>query len=283
MLFVDPLSRVCAPTEGWHEPSIPSKVATLLKHLPNAIRETPRIKLYAGKDTSGISKIIYKWRKSKNLLAASITQGKLSAAEESSGAFHIGVEDVNKVVHLCKSLIMQKKLFAVLIPMSIVGEIARLENDAGERLYDPELITAVEKLSRVILAQDAEMWLISIEDHHICEFITLQKQMEENLHEITSIRESVAKARNSKINKTLKSDIAQIHPDQGSDENILTHIMLPTTRGISSQRSNSTTIPLRKRRAIHKSTDKAHEEGGDHRKDQPTLKLSRIKWKRIPR
>jgi hypothetical protein len=59
MLFADPLSRVCAPTEGWYDPSIPSKVATLLKHLPDAIRETPRIKLYAGKDTSGISKIIY--------------------------------------------------------------------------------------------------------------------------------------------------------------------------------------------------------------------------------
>ncbi len=70
MLFADPLSRVCAPTEGWHNPGIPSKVATLLKHLPNAIREAPRIKLYAGKDTSGISKFIYQWRKSKNLLAS---------------------------------------------------------------------------------------------------------------------------------------------------------------------------------------------------------------------
>ncbi len=115
--------------------------------------------------------------------------------EESYGAFHIGVEDVNKVVHLCKSLIMQKRQFAVLIPMSIVGEIARLENDAGERQYYPELITAVEKLSRVILAQDAEMWLISIEDHHIGEFITLQKQMEENLHEMTSIKESCERYR----------------------------------------------------------------------------------------
>jgi hypothetical protein len=51
MLFADPLSRVCSPTEGWHDPRIPSKVATLLNRLPNPIRETPRIKLYAGKDT----------------------------------------------------------------------------------------------------------------------------------------------------------------------------------------------------------------------------------------
>jgi hypothetical protein len=163
MLFADPLSRVCGPTEGWHDPSIPSKVATLLKHLFNAIRETPRSRLYAGKDTSGISKIIYQWRKSKILLAFSITQGKLSTAvEDASGAFHIGVEDVNKVASLCKSLIGLKKQFVVLIPMSVVGEIARLENGDGERLYDPELLTAVEKLSKVILAQDAEMWPISI-------------------------------------------------------------------------------------------------------------------------
>jgi hypothetical protein len=172
-----------------------------------------------------------------------------------------------------------EKQFAVLIPMSVVGEIARLENDAGERLYDPELITAVEKLSRVILAQDAEMWLISIEDHHIGEFIARQKQMEENLHEITAIRESVSKARNSKVNKTLKSDTAQKRTDQESDKNILTHIMLPITRAMASQQINSMMIPLRKRRTIHKSIDKSHEDGGDHHEDRSTLKFSRIKWK----
>ena len=74
MLFADPLSRVCGPTEGWHDPSIPCKIATLLKHLPESIRETPKIRLYAGKDTSGASKLLYQWRRAKNLLASSITQ-----------------------------------------------------------------------------------------------------------------------------------------------------------------------------------------------------------------
>jgi hypothetical protein len=178
---------------------------------------------------------------------------------------------------------MQKRQFAVLIPMSIVGEIARIENNAGERQYDPELITAVEKLSRVILAQDAEMWLISIENHHIGEFITLQKQMEENLHEMTSIRESVAKERNSKAKKTLRPDTIQLPPDPQSEENILTHIMLPTTRAMASQRINSTTMPIQKRRAIHKSIEKVHEKHGNHSKDQPAIKPGGIKWKRIPR
>ncbi len=157
MLFADPLSRVCGPTEGWHDPSIPCKIATLLKHLPESIRETPRIRLYAGKDTSGASKILYQWRKPKNLLASSITQGKLSTSGDSSDAFHIGIEDVNKVVDLCRALIKERKHFALLIPISIVGEIARLENVNSARDYDVALTNSVEKLSRIILAQDAEM------------------------------------------------------------------------------------------------------------------------------
>ena len=70
------------------------------KHLPESIRGISKIRLYAGKDTSGVSKIIYQWRKPKDLLASSITKGKLGTSEDTSSAFHIGVEDVNKVVDL---------------------------------------------------------------------------------------------------------------------------------------------------------------------------------------
>ena len=74
-------------------------------------------------------------------------------------AFRIGIEDViNKVVDLCRMLIKEGKQFAILIPISIVGEIARLENNDSGRDYDSELISSVEKLSKIILAQDAEMW-----------------------------------------------------------------------------------------------------------------------------
>ncbi len=33
MLLADPLSRVCAPTEGWYDPTLPRKLAALLNHL----------------------------------------------------------------------------------------------------------------------------------------------------------------------------------------------------------------------------------------------------------
>jgi hypothetical protein len=87
-----------------------------------------------------------------------------------------------------------------------VGEIARLENNDSERNYDTELINSVDKLSRIILAQDAEMWLISLDKHHIDEFISLQKQMEPNLQELTTIKAAVLKAKGSKVNKALREE-----------------------------------------------------------------------------
>ncbi len=90
----------------------------MLKHLPEEIRIIPKIRLYAG-----IAKILHQWRKPKNLLASSITQGKLSISDANSEAFHVGVEDVNKVVDLCRNLMKQDRQFAVLIPVSIVVKL----------------------------------------------------------------------------------------------------------------------------------------------------------------
>jgi hypothetical protein len=45
------------------------------------------------------------------------------------------------------------------------------------------------------------MWLISLGGHHIDEFISLQKQMETNLQELTAVKEAVTKAKDSKSNK----------------------------------------------------------------------------------
>jgi hypothetical protein len=112
-----------------------------------------------------------------------------------------------------------------------------LENAEGEKIYDPELMTAVEGLFRIILAQDAEMWLISINEQHLDEFITLQKQMETNLQELADIKE---KAKNTKVNKVLRQETVQHHAHsfqsnpcgtEGNDS-ILAHIMLPSTRSM---------------------------------------------------
>jgi hypothetical protein len=74
---------------------------------------------------------LYQWGKKKGLLASSVVSGKLPATTEAKDAFHIGVEDVNKVINQCRDLIANGKQFAVLMPVSIAGEIARLENSGG--------------------------------------------------------------------------------------------------------------------------------------------------------
>jgi hypothetical protein len=92
MMFADPLSRVCGPTEGWYDPSLPRKLAALFEHLPN---NNINVRVYAGKDTYAAGRLVQKWRKPNN----PISQGKLLTKDLAPDAFHIGVDDVNKSVN----------------------------------------------------------------------------------------------------------------------------------------------------------------------------------------
>ncbi len=53
MLLADPLSRICAPSSGFYDPSLPSKFQALCKYLPESIRNIKTIRLYANKDAHG--------------------------------------------------------------------------------------------------------------------------------------------------------------------------------------------------------------------------------------
>ncbi len=94
-MFADQLSRVCGPTEGWFDPSLPRKLAALFEHLPDAVRNNENVRVYAGKDTYAAGRLVQKWRKPLNR----ISQGKLLTKDLSPDTFHIGVDDVNKCVN----------------------------------------------------------------------------------------------------------------------------------------------------------------------------------------
>ncbi len=182
---------------------LPCNIVTLLRYLPEEIKETPKIRLYAGKDTGGVAKIIHPWRKKKGLLASSITSGKLPTTSKASDALHIGVEDVNKVVNRCRSLITNGKQFAMLMPVSIAGEITRMKNVSSERRYDNDLLKTVEGLSKIILAQDAEMWILNLTHHKINEFVSIHQQGLDETQSIEVIQYTLDKFRNSKGNQTI--------------------------------------------------------------------------------
>ena len=56
MLLTDPLSRICAPSSGFYDPSLPSKFQALTKYLPENIKQMKTIRLYANKDTTALSR-----------------------------------------------------------------------------------------------------------------------------------------------------------------------------------------------------------------------------------
>jgi hypothetical protein len=107
MLFADPLSRACGPTEGSFDPSLPRNLATLFEHLPEDVRNNESVRVYAGKDTYAAGRLVQKWRKSSNR----ISQGKILTKELAPTTIHIGVDDVSKCVNEVIQLIKTSKKF----------------------------------------------------------------------------------------------------------------------------------------------------------------------------
>jgi hypothetical protein len=154
-------SQVCGPTEGWYDPSLPRKLAALFEHLPDRVRiNNPSLRVYAGKDTYAAGRLIQKCRKPSNR----ISQGKLLTKDVAPNTFHIGVDDVNKCVKEVRQLLEENKSFAILMPVSITSEIARLENKDGQSCHDESLAIRVKSMSKITLASSSEVWLIDLRE-----------------------------------------------------------------------------------------------------------------------
>ena len=104
MLLADPLSRVCAPTEGWYDPTLPRKLAALLSHLTAEVKSNENIRVYCYQDTIAAAMIVQKWRTPKNKVAT----GRLTE-ETKSGAFLIGTPTANSVIKEVLQLLAQNK------------------------------------------------------------------------------------------------------------------------------------------------------------------------------
>ncbi len=85
MMFADPLSRVCGPTEGWYDPSLPRKLAALFEHLPTEVRNNVSVRVYAGKDTYAAGRLVQKWRRKPT---NPVSQGKLLTKDLAPSTFY---------------------------------------------------------------------------------------------------------------------------------------------------------------------------------------------------
>ncbi len=78
MLLADPLSRLCAPGDGFYNVSLPGKINVLLQNLPPQVADCTAMRVSANKDTAAVARIVQKWRKPTN----PISQGKLGSYQE---------------------------------------------------------------------------------------------------------------------------------------------------------------------------------------------------------
>ncbi len=78
MLLADPLSRLCVPSDGFYDVSLPAKVNVLLENLPQQVAECKAMRAFANKDTAAVTRMAQKLRKPPN----PVSQGKLGSFVE---------------------------------------------------------------------------------------------------------------------------------------------------------------------------------------------------------
>jgi hypothetical protein len=180
MLLTDPLSRLCAPGDGFYDVSLPGKVSVLLQNLPQQVAECNAMRVSVDKDTAAVARMVQKWRKPTN----PISQGKLNSYQEpkqrhgeddeesaltmvgemaeSRGkmrALSIGTPHADTGVREIRERINSGKAFAVLTPISLIPQIARGFNEED---MDEAIAEKVNQMTKIVMASTADAWWVHI-------------------------------------------------------------------------------------------------------------------------
>jgi hypothetical protein len=99
-------------------------------------------------------------------------------------------------------------------------------NSDGDRHYDEELPKKVEGLSKIILAQDAEMWLPNITNHQVNEFVPVHRQGTSDAQSQEIIQWAFDRFKNDKANQLALDDD---HTQVANADPIPCPVMLSTT------------------------------------------------------
>ena len=144
--------------------------------------------MYANKDTAALSRHVQAWRAPTN----PISQGRLGSTEfvDNNNVFFIGVCHAEKSVDEVKELLSSDKQFAILLPTELLSEISRGENDHGNGTHDGELEKQIHSLSKIVLSQEGETWLIRINDQPKLVEVLTAEQVGCDEEEITCIFDS---------------------------------------------------------------------------------------------
>ena len=177
MLLADPLSRICAPSDGFYDVELPAKIHALLQHLPVEVAECKTVRVSANKDTAAMARMVQKWRKPTN----PVGQGRLTSYAETSGgessteemcitdscsgsiglkSFSIGAPHADVGVREIQDLIRRDRAFAILTPLSLIPQISR--GTTGHEEDDDSIARKVDSMTKIIMAATADVWLVNL-------------------------------------------------------------------------------------------------------------------------
>ncbi len=181
-------------------------------------------------------------------------------------------------------LIKEGENFAILMPVSVKSEIARLENVEGERCFDKDMAIKVSAMSKVTLASSAEVWLINLPGEPFNHFLNndmeglgltgCQAVFQDSLARERGTSEIIQDYDNIVAEEQFKpSDQKEV--DQNEDGMVEA---FPVTRprnrsdtGILSPAANTIT------------TGEHHNSEHETRAITPVLENSKIRWKNVPK
>ena len=87
-------------------------------------------------------------------------------------------------------MVSSNKQFAILIPTGLITEIARKEDINGVVVYDKEMEALVHDLSKVVLSQTNDTWLMRVQGESKTTEVLLSEEAGCTLDEVYTIRRS---------------------------------------------------------------------------------------------
>ncbi len=166
-------------------------------------------------------------------------------------------------------MLAQNRQFAVLMPLSLVPELARLENSEQSRVYDQNNAQKFESLSKIIVPSSAQLWLISLNSLKVTKVLI---EPEEGAC-LENVKQTFKDSLDNLFQAMEHDD--DWHDHKASDE------MLPLTRSRKRIMRNDTEQSESTLTSAH-STTRA-QSNLNKQLITPTNEHGRLSWKRSPR
>jgi hypothetical protein len=170
-------------------------------------------------------------------------------------------------LHLLKNDVRQ---FAVLMPLSLVPELSRLENSGGTQAHDLDVARKVDALSKIVLPSSAQVWLVNLAQFAVTKVLTI-------IEEGAGLNE---------VERTFREFLYSLYDmmeqkDDWHEHNATVELMATTRskkRTVDNFDKQTESVLTPAHGTITRSRSTA-----DKQMVAPTLARERISWKRAPR